>query len=567
MSKRKQDILTLVLSLLIVLLVNYIGSYVFTRFDLTANNRYTLSEETIEQVEDLEDIVYFKVYLEGDFPADIERLRDATKQLLDDLRAYQADNIQYEFINPSSATDRQKRKEQYERLREKGLEPTVLPIRTKSSREEKIIFPGAMVSYKGNEVALQLLKSQNRAPTSKMIGNSIDNLEYEIANAIRRVTRDQKPRIAFIEGHGELAHKYVADFAQTLEEQYAVDRVELKGQLGALKGYDGAVVAKPRSKFSTGDKFILDQFIMRGGRVMWLVDPMRVSTDSLKKKETTMALPQELDLSDQLFKYGVRLNKNLLLDQVCGKIAIFTGKFGGSPQSELFPWYFYPTTISRKGHPVSTGIDPVRFRYVSSLDTVGASGIEKSIVMETSDKTRVLKAPARVGLGIVRNKPDFTRNNSPHQPVAVMLEGRFESFFKGRLAPKNEKGADYPLVEKGKPSKMMVVSDGDVIRNRVDERSGKFYKLGFSRYAGKRIYGNKDFLINSMNYLMGDAGLIDVRSRDITLRKLDSDKADDRRYFWQVTNVVLPVVLVLLFGFLQFMLRKRKYAVKSSAME
>lgn len=560
MSKKFQDIGSLLFTLGILILVNVIGSFLFHRFDMTEDQRYSLSEETRELVENMEDMVHFRIYLDGDLPPSLDRLKQATKEMLDELRAYQPKYIQYEFIDPSAIDDEEKRRAFYRELRDKGLKELIIQVREKGSRGEKILFPGAVVSM-GQEVVMELLGNRVQRPSEEAINKAIGNLEYKFAHTIRKLQRGEKPQVGILSGHGELGGREIYDAVDAMKNDasYAVDTVEIDGRLNALKDLDALLVAKPEKAFSDKDKFILDQFIMNGGRVMWLVDPMQVSMDSLERGSTTMAIPYDLNIDDLLFTYGVRLNKDLVMDRNCANIGIVTNQKAGQPRIEQHPWYFYPTS-SANGieHPISSNIDPVRLKFVSTLDTVGRDSVKQTVLLNSSDQVRVLPSPARVSLNVISIDPGFERSNEAHRPLSVLLEGNFRSFFEGRIPPKIEKSEEIGFRERSKETRMMVVGDGDLIKNRVD-RDGQVYPLGYDKYQRRRIYGNKDFIMNGMEYLLAEGKHPKLRS-GVTLRKLDPGKTEgEDRYYWQVVNVSVPIVLVILFGALQHYLRRKLY--------
>ncbi len=559
-----------ILGVLFFILLGYISQFVFARFDLTEEKRHTLTPTTIRMVEELDDVVYVKVFLAGDFPADYQRLSQAIREKLDEMRAYAGENIQYEFINPSEAPDQKSREDMYGELVQKGLQYTALQIREQDGVSEKIVFPGALISYGGKEVPLQILQNQQRVTDAEMINRTINNLEYAFVNAIHQVQQSERPKVAFIEGHGELESMQVRDFENELLKYYDVERIEIAGMVDALsrnvagKGkrenrYDAIIVAKPTEPFDEQDKYIIDQFVMNGGKVMWLIDPMIMEMDSLKSTDLAMSVPLKVNLDDILFNYGVRLNRDLLIDRTCAMIPLMTGPPGNERQ-ELFPWYFQPILVSNNSHPITANIDPVLTDFISSIDTVASPGVRKQVVMTTSPYTRIMKSPVRVSLNIVSINPDFGNSNRPNQPVAMLLEGEFKSNFKDRLPPEFYEDNLLEFREKSDFTRMLVVSDGDVIKNEVSPDGTLFRPLGFDPILGRKIYGNSEFLLNAVNYLLGDASLINVRSRSVILRKLDDEKVLNQGGFWQALNIALPIALTLVFGVLQWVIRRKKFA-------
>ncbi len=574
---RVSNLISFGMGLVMIIAVNIISSYVFTRIDLTSEKRYSLSEPTKELLKDLDDIVYFKVYLEGDFPAGFKRLSNAVKEMLDEFRAYSS-HIQYEFINPVEASTPAEVNARQEELIRKGLNPTDLQVKTTEGSSQQIIFPGAIVTYRSKELPLEFLQSQIGQTPEEILNHSVQSLEYNISSMIHKLTVTAKPTIAFIEGHGELGEVEVYDITESLGEYYQVERVRIGGKIFALtqrdttadgdmiirNKYAAIIIAKPDSVFSEKDKFILDQFIMHGGKVLWLIDPVQATMDSLESSPTTVGLAQDVNLEDMLFRYGVRLNPDLLLDLNALPIRMVTGTIGGQPQISFVPWYYFPVIFPLSDHPIVRNLNAVMTCFVSSLDTVGADDIKKTILLTTSEHTRILQSPVLIDLRITKEEPDPVLYRSAHIPIAVLLEGEFESVFKNRIPPQIQ---DSPLIgfrEKSVPTGMIVLSDGDIIRNQLHASQGYPLPLGFDQYT-RQHFGNRDLILNAVNYLCDDSGLIAARSKDIKLRLLDKTRLTSARTTIQLVNTLLPVVLILGYGIIRAYMRKRRYArVKSS---
>jgi len=522
-------------------------------------------------IRDIDDIVYFKVYLEGEFPAGFKRLRNATKEMLDEFRAYNK-YIEYDFINPSSSEDPAERSEVYKQLTEKGLQPSDLQFSTKEGREQQIIFPGALISYKGREVPIELLKSQLGEPPEEVLNNSIQGLEFNLATAIKNLTVDLKPRIAFITGHGELEDKWIVDVARALSDYYVVEKVLIDGQLKSLTGrdsispgniriansFDAIVIAKPDSVFSEKDKFIIDQFIMRGGSVLWLIDPVYATMDSLANSESTMGIARDLNIDDMLFNYGIRINTDLVMDLMALPIPLVTGQIGDQPQMELLPWYYFPVITPMEKHPIVKNLNAIKTEFISSIDLIDKPGIKKTILLRTSVYSRTVNSPVLISLTILEKQPDERMYSGPQQPVAVLLEGPFQSNFKNRVPPEIRDNEEIDFISDGTTTKMIVVSDGDIIRNQIHYSQGYPLPLGYDQYTGEN-FGNKDFILNAMNYLTDDSGLITIRSRELKIRSLDISRINKEKLFWQLLNIGFPIILVTLFALIQAYLRRRKY--------
>ncbi len=558
-KNKKRNLTSLGLAIIILILLNFVGSFVFHRFDLTSEKRYSLSEATKKLLASLDDVVYVKVYLEGTFPAGFKRLRNETKEMLDEFRAYSNNNIEYEFINPSESTDKKQQAEIYQQLFKKGLQPTPLEIVEESGTTQQTIWPGAIVSYRGHEVPWKLLKTQFGQSSEGQLNNSIQALEYEFSSCIRNLSVTIRPQIGFIEGHGELDTLSVEDITASLGDFYIVKRIAIDSQLNALKGLDAIIIAKPTSSFSKKDKFIIDQFIMKGGKTLWLIDPLDTSVDSLRKNGGTLAVPYDLKIDDMLFKYGVRVNPDMILDVQSTAIAVNRAPKGEQPRIELKPWIFSPMVMPSGNHPIVKNLDVIKFDFAASIDTVGTLGIQKTILLQSSKYTKIINAPVRVDMRILSRRQDESQFNNPYRTVAVLLEGKFESVYKNRIAPKIATDSAIGYKGNGIKNKMILISDGDVIRNEVQYSTKKAYPLGYDKNTNQ-TYGNKNFIMNCINYLCDDSGLISVRSRELTLRLLDKKKIKNERLKWQLMNTILPLLLLLLFGLIHNTVRKRNYS-------
>ena len=572
-NRKRQNLMQLGGIVLILVLINLISSMVFTRFDLTSEKRYTLSPSTEKILQEIDDIVFFKVYLEGEFPAGFKRLQRETKELLDEFRAHNK-NIQYEFINPSSNENAKERNDTYQLLIEQGLQPTNLQVKTKSGLDQQVIFPGALVSYRENQVAVELLEAQMNVPPEAVLNNSIQNLEFKFTNAIRKISRKKKPAIAFIQGQGELDEQETYDITNTLLEDYTVNRLIINGQINALvkrtlvdsatneykivPKYAAIIIAKPDTAFLSKDKFIIDQYLMYGGKILWLIDPVFASMDSIQRQESTVAVQNKINLQDQLFTYGVKLNENLVMDLVAMSIPLRTGQIGNQAQISFFPWYYFPLVTPFEKHPIVKNLNTIKTQFVSSIDTIKSVKVKKTVLLQTSPYSRIVPVPALVSLAITREKPDERYYHSPPQTVAVLLEGVFQSDFKNRVPPSVSKSQEIGFKEQSQPTSMIVVSDGDIIRNQFHIPNGYPLPLGYDQFT-RETFGNKNFILNALNYLTDGSDLISIRSRELKLRLLDKTKLNNSRLFWQVFNLLAPILLVLLIGFVLIWLRKRKY--------
>lgn len=558
-KNKKRDLTALALAVVIILLLNFVGSFVFHRFDLTAEKRYTLSDATKNLLSEVNDVVYVKVYLDGDFPAGFKRLRDETREMLDEFRAYSNDNIEYEFIDPSVSDNKKQQNEIYKQLYDKGLEPTNLEVKEENGTTQQIIWPAALVTYKGRELPWQLLKTQMGQSAEGQLNNSIQALEYEFASVIRNLSKVIRPQIGFIEGHGELDTLATYDIAAALSEFYIVKRVEIKQQLKALDGYKAIIIAKPDTAFSEQDQFILDQYIMKGGKVLWVVDPINMPVDSLSRMGRVMAVPYTLGIDKMLYKYGVRVNENMVVDMQCSAIPINKALKGQQPRFELMPWIFSPLLNPTLDHPIVKNLDIIKTDFASTIDTIEQKGVKKTILLQSSKYSKTLVQPVRVDLNYLRFQLDEKQFNNPYQNVAVLLEGEFQSVFKNRIPPEIANDSAIGFKADGVKTAMIVISDGDIIRNDVQYQTRKPYPLGFDKYT-QRTYGNRNFILNCINYLCDDSGLISVRARELTLRLLDKKKVKNEGAKWKVINTAVPLLLVIVYGLIYYYIRKRKYS-------
>ena len=577
---KRNEITSLFITLIIIVLVNIIGSYVFTRFDLTSEKRHTISDTSKEILKGLDDYVYFRVYLEGDFPAGFKKLRKETKEMLDEFRAY-SKFIDYEFINPSESSDPTERQETYKILWQSGLNYYTETVQTNNGMQQIMIWPGIIMSYHEKELAIDLLSGQSGQSQEMVLNNSAQDLEYKLISAIKEVSAVIRPNIAFSDGHGELADIDVYDIADALSKKYNIKKTTLNGQLNALikrdidrdsniiirPAYDALIIAKPTKPFSEKDKFIIDQYIMYGGKMMWLLDPVSASMDSLQSAESTMGLVQNLNLDDMLFNYGLRLNKNLLLAYPCAQIGLVTGQ-GNNLQSVLLPWYYFPLLSPASEHPIVRNLEAVKADFVSSLEpTTSAPEITKIPLLQTSDYTKVASAPVFISLDILNERPNANMFPQKGMTTAYLLNGNFTSLFEYRLPEAITESAEMGFKAKSDNTSMIVISDGDIIRNQLaqldyakknNKRVGSPLPLGYDQYTNI-TYGNKQFIENAVSYLIEGDGLINVRSRELKIRLLDMNKVNAKPVLWQIINVVLPSVLMIVLGIILAMLRKKKF--------
>jgi ABC-2 type transport system permease protein len=515
-------------------------------------------------------VVYVQCYLEGeDFPAGIKRLRNETREMLNEFRAYGGSNLEYEFINPFSDPDKTAQQKIIMQLVEDGLQPTNLQLREEDGSKQSLIFPGALFSYKGRTVPLNLLRSQVNRDQEVVLNESIESLEYEFAKAIYILKGGAtRKNLGLTVGHDEVSGPFVSDLGMDLSKLYNVSGVAISDDLKSIPMETKTlVVAKPQKPFTEGEKFVLDQFTMRGGRILWLLDNVDASMDSLARSQNgiTLGIPQTLNLEDLLFKYGVRINYDLILDAQCGKIPLITGMYGNQPQTELRPWYFFPVITPADVHPIVQNLPNMRLDFAGSLDTVKAEGIRKTILLQSSDMSKLLMAPVRIALSMVDQPADEKSFNRKKIPMAVLLEGPFKSAFANRILAKRELEPGLAFLEKSqKNTKMIVVSDGDIIKNRFNAREGMPEPLGYDPKSREYYPANKTFLMNSINYLMDDGWLIPLRSKQFKIRLLDKQKVNSEGFRWKMTNLLVPIGLTVLFGLGFTQIRKYRFGRKNN---
>lgn len=555
-SRKRRDLLRFLAVVAGLLLLNFLGQQFFFRLDLTQEKRYTMSAATRQLLTNLKQPVTVTVYLDGDFPPPFRRLQQSVRETLNEMQVYGGSNLKYVFIDPSAASTEKARNEYYQTLFKKGLSPTNLGANENGKRVEKIIFPWATVSAGGKEQRVLLLRGNQAAPSDVRLNQSIEGLEYELASAIRKLSPGKRKLIGVVEGHGELSNTEAGDLIGSLSQFYDVYRVDLS-KVRDLRALNAVIVAKPATAYSETEKFKLDQFITQGGNALFFVDAMRVNLDSAARTGM-LSFPQPVGLDDLLFKYGVRVNADLVLDLNSGVIPLVTGVEGNKPKVEPMPWQFYPLINNFSTHPITRNLDAVYTKFVSTMDTVKATGIRKTPLFFTSRYSRVLPSPVPVNLNDARLEPDRKLYKDKFKPVAYLLEGQFSSLYANRAEPGTTRFQPARSPQ-AKPAKVLVVSDGDFVRSELDPKTGQPFRLGFDRLANTE-FANRELVLNAVDYMLDETGLISVRGKQITLRPLDKLKVIEQRSRWQLLNLVAPLVLLGVFGVVRAWRRKRRYA-------
>lgn len=543
-----------------IVLLNIAASFVFFRLDLTEEKRYSLSDATQSLLENLsaEDStdVFVKVYLDGEeLPAGFERLKRAVTETLEEFKVHGGTNINYQFINPNAETDKKKREEFYVELAKKGMNPTRV-VDTKNGRQiENIIFPYALVSAGEYEVPVLLLKGTQGKTAEEKLNQSNENVEYELATAIRKLTLKERKKIGLLAEFTKLKPLNFSDLIASLQERYDLFIINAKSS-PTFQGLDALILPKPDFPVDDSTKYKIDQFVMNGGSALFFVDGLKVDSVGL---EGNFAQPLELNLTDLFFKYGVRINSNIIKDGAsCAVIPLVVGDLGDKPNIQPVPYRYFPLINNFGKSLITNNLDLIFTRYVASIDTVRADGVTKTPLLMTSPYTKTLNAPAFVTFNDAQTDTEQAEYQGGVKAIAYLLEGKFQSLYKNRLLPNDPKFADFK--SESQPTKIIVCSDGDLIVNEVSQKTGNPLPLGYDKTT-QHTFGNKDFVMNAIDYLIDEDGVIQAKGKEVKLRPLDKLRTRDERTFWQILNIGLPVGLVLIFGFILQWWRKRNYGV------
>lgn len=556
----RKEIKSGLLVLVGIVFVSILSGQLFFRLDLTAEKRYSITDISKRLVNHLEKPVNITLYLDGELPAGFRKLKKSIEEKIADYNAYSSQLINLVVVDPYEITDVKRRNKLFDELVGKGLQPTNIHQNTAQGTITQMVFPGALIEYGGKQVSVNLLKNNQNLHQEINLNNSIESLEYEFTSAFSELMNDEKQTVAFLTGQGELNEYETHGFDEALAGKYTVARVSAEQLISKSDQIKTLIVANPTQKFAEKDKFYIDQYLMNGGRIMWLIDPVSVSLDSLSIGYTTLAFPQNLNLDDQFFRYGIRLNSNLVQDTECLLIPVNTAPEGTPVKFEPVPWYYSPLLIPSANHVISRNLGRIKAEFVSSIDTVGKSDrLQKTVILGTSAYSLVSQAPLEVSLASVNNPPDRRLFKQPSQPVGVLLEGIFTSVFQNRMVDSfGVKSSE--VKDESQPTKMIVFADGNLIANKYRIRSGspEFLDLGYDQYS-KQTFGNKELLMNAVNYLCDDEGLMELRSRVFKIRLLDKVRMKEEKLFWQLVNVVIPLLLIALFGVVFIYLRRRRF--------
>ena len=568
-NRKLQSLLQLGLFAGVLLFLNILanarinGRALYGSLDLTEEKRYTLTDATRNLLEGLDDVVFIKVLLEGDFPAGFKRLQAATRDVLDDFRSASG-YVEYEFEDPGAGTTEQinKRREQ---LSKDGINPVNLRVKGVEGTSEKLIYPYAIIYYKNREFTINLLENEvPGVPPEVTLNNSVGLLEYKLANAIQKLQLSRKPNILFTEGQGELSPMETASLEKSLREFYETGRVYLDSVVSIGQEASVLIIAKPTRPFSERNKFKIDQYVMNGGKVLWLLDKVAVNLDSLRGRKSYYPNEYALNLDDLLFKYGIRIQPDLVLDMQCSTIPLATGLVGNAPQFDYFRYPYHLVVTPQSSHPVVKSLGAVNLLYASSIDTdiKTRTDVEKTVLLRSSPNTRVQLIPVEMNFDFLRYDLDPSKFNQEPRALAMALDGVFPSMYENRVSESMLDGLRQLGMEfraQSEPTRMIVVSDGDVAKNKVNLKNQSFSPLGYNEFD-RYLFANKDLLMNAVEYLLDNKGVIEARGKDVRLRLLDTVKAKEETAFWQLFNIGLPLAFLLAFGVFYNWVRRRRFA-------
>lgn len=560
-GKRKTRLNTTVFVFSLIILF-FVSSNFLWRLDLTSDKRYSVSVVSREVVAGIDRPVEIELFLAGEIEPGLRKLQTEIFEKIAVLNAFAPKPIRVKVTNPAAFSSEKQRNEFQSELIRKGVKPVSFQRKTKEgSLQARYIFPGALIRIGNREIAVNFLKNNPDFNYEVNFNHSVEGVEFELVNAFQKLLREKRNTVAFLEGQGEFNRYEVLDFASALTGDFEVKRITVPQLEASPDSVQILIIAGPTEPFAEKEKFVIDQFIMQGGKVVWLIDPVQVNTDSLSNGYLTFAFPRDLNLSDQLFKYGVRLNYELLQDVDCARILVNTAPPGENAQWNLFPWYYSPALIPSDSHPLSRNLNRVYTEFVSSIDTLpGGKNLKKSVILTTSPYARKVKSPSTVSLENIKNPPARELFNVPFIPVGVLIEGKFPSVFQNRMV-ENLGYSSREVMNESVPTKMIVIADAGMIANKVNysKNPPAIEELGYDRVS-KQVFGNKEFLLNAIFYLNDDAGIMALRNRTLKLRLLDKVKLREQKAFWQWLNVGLPLMLVTGFGFIYYFIRKSRYA-------
>ncbi|MCQ2292153.1 MAG: gliding motility-associated ABC transporter substrate-binding protein GldG [Bacteroidales bacterium] len=575
---KRYTLIGFAVALLIILIVNILSSFLFFRIDLTKDKRHSLSKSTTEMLQNLEDRVYIRVYLKGkDQPADYQLFAKQVEQMLQDFRGY-SKNVYFEFIDPLEGKNNEEVKNILAEFVKKGLEPIPISREDANGYSTHMVIPGAIISYRDHEYPAKLVVADPSG--ADWLQYSIEELEYNLISPIRRLLKTEKPNVAFLDGHGELDFWSTCWTTMQLQRFYNVSRITLDGKINSLRNisvadsasqtlklgdnkYDVLIVAQPTEPFKEYDKYIIDQFIMRGGKVLWLIDNTTASLDSLQSKPEFFATPRSLYINDLFFTYGVRINPNLIQDLSCLPIPQQVSMIGDQPQYKFMAFPYSLDIVNFSNHPIVRNIKEVKSDFAGSIDMVGKDNdLKKTVLMTSSERSKLVPAPSIVTLKVGLTKPNMQEYAFRNLPIAVLVEGEFESAFKGILPIEFDTIKELDYREKGVYSRQIFVADGDIIRNPFDKKRNMPYPAGYDVYT-RTMFDNTQFIVNCINYLCADDDLLQLRAKNFKIGNLDNEKIRNKKTFWAILNITLPLLLITIMGIVLIVMRNVRFSKKS----
>jgi ABC-2 type transport system permease protein len=546
MSKKLKHSIYLFITLIVL---NIVSQDFYNRIDLTTDNRYTLAKVTKDIVANIDKQLIVKVYLEGDFPSEFKRLQIETRQFLEELNAKNS-FIKIQFLRPDN---------QRERLIKAGMIPSQLTVKEDGKLSNAIIFPWAEIVYKKKTNIVSLLPNAAAQSQEDQLETAVENLEFSFSNAIYKLQEEKQKKVAVLSGNKELLDIQLYSFLSEVTKKHRLAKFTLDSvatnsekSLQNLQQFDLAIIAKPTESFTEKEKLVLDQYIMNGGKTLWMLENVQADTDSLFKDGKMLAYPRDLNLTDFFFSYGLRVNVTLIQDLYAAKIPLATGNIGNKPQFQNLNWFYHPLVSGNPTHAISKNIAPVRLRFANQIDTLQNS-LQKTVLLMSSMLTRKTGTPAIIALESIAKEPKEEDYSSGFQIFSLLIEGDFTSMYANRIKPFNIK----KFSKKSSHNKMIVISDGDIGRNQLQK--GKPFDLAQDKWTGEQ-FGNKEFLLNAVDYLLDDNGLIELRNKNVQINLLDKERAYQERTFWQFVNIVLPLLVLLTFGFVFQYIRKRTYS-------
>ena len=564
--KNVGNYIKLIIIAAILIVINIIAGYVHSYIDLTEEKRFTLAESTTNLLYEVEDRIIIKVLLEGKFPASFKRLQQATREMVGEFRDENSD-IDYVFEDPTEG-DMDNVNNRIRSLAELGVVGRSLTYFEGKEKVQKLVFPYALVQYGDREVIVNLLETASGPEDEEsMLNKSVSLLEYKLANAIQKITARNQGNIVFTSGQGELEPKYRTSLKNELSRFYNIGDLPLDSITSIGQEADLVIVARPTKEFSLKNQFKLDQYVMNGGKIIWLIDKMDAHLDSIQKYKFYVPKEYPLGLDDMWFKYGARIQPNFVLDLQSTAIPQVIGQSGGRPQTQLFPWFYHPLVAPASTHPIVKNLDRVNMYWPSTIDTIQTkTHVQKTVLLASSQYSRYQMNPVRLNFEILKVEPDPSKFNKRRQPVALMLEGQFPSLFENRVDESFKKtleSINQPFRAVSVHTKQLIVSDSDFAANWFNERTQESYPMGYNPYLpqGQNIFqGNQDFMINTIEYMISEGGVLEARNREVKLRLLNGPKVREEQTIWQLINIGLPLLFIILFGLIYNYLRRRKYS-------